>query len=348
MKKKYILIISVLSIIATIFVSLELLKSLFSIIINLASNEINYFDIFLLALSMLLIVFFLRSSRNFFKNLKNSPRKRAKNIAIIGMPKVGKTTFITTFITGLKDYFNNKFTVKITDSETIDILYSNLTRIKKGNNINKTSVGERRRYLFLVEKIQSTNDLSFDSDQYYIDDFAGELTNDLIESSANIENDQVTSYISWILNSDYVFIIFDMAKYCEKRYDYFIDCIGHIQSLVQKIESTSGKNNVFSDKKVMFIMNKIDIIYQKNMDIKNIKRLGYENYPEKFLEIKSAKNIDVKGSAKFTEKFKEDLKKFMKNLYPIIGNCEYSFYSSYFFVEQGNIGLDDVEEFLNE
>lgn len=273
------------------------------------------------------------------KRNKESPQT-FRYITIIGEPRSGKTTLITSL---LKALFETKLKTKgtklyIKGKKTISYYNENISRLEKGIPLEKTEDQNTTTVFIDVEKPAF---LGAKYSKMLIGDFPGEKSDSLVnEKSEFLRNDK--NFSTWIEQADaYVYVI-DVARYLLEGKKYTADSKAYIRSSWQTIlELNSHKRRSMKYKPLVLIFNKSDLIY---------RQLQNEN-PEKLdiisLGLKSEKLPEKIDLEKLDEEFvfkklTEDYEDLISYFYDQSVNFEKVYLSSFLTINKTLLGIQKL------
>jgi hypothetical protein len=243
-----------------------------------------FFCIIFIIIASLTIVF----SKN--RNLKE---KFTHNIAIIGLPQSGKTTFITsTFGAVMYGKINlSGYNAIVKGNSTIDRINQNLSLLDKGIPIGATTDQTLFAYRLNIEEQNPSFFRSSKEYQIEFGDFQGEMTEGLIDLETNIWRHD-SEFFNWIKDANAFVLIIDLGKYLLNKKDYVPEISKSLRSAWQKIlELNDYRKKEILKQPVILIFNKADLLVKyKNLSQSDIDNLAFSKY-DKLPEI-TYSNID--------------------------------------------------------
>jgi hypothetical protein len=192
--------------------------------------------------------------------IKNKEHIVPYNIAVIGLPRSGKTTLITTMFSEIFYHHVLSRNFAPRGTETIDKVNENLQLIKMGKSLGPTP--EQDVFAYRADLIRKK---LFFSTRYRISigDFAGEHSQSLSENS-KIAWLHETTFFKWVMEADaYIFVIDVAASLSEDANNYRAKLESDFMSVWQHLAEyhLEGKKSI-QYKKVALAFNKADIIFR--------------------------------------------------------------------------------------
>jgi len=258
---------------------------------------------------------------------KNLNKKEALmyNIAVIGLPKSGKTTFITSMFGAV---MHGKIRLKGYDAilkgnSTIDKVNENLSLLDKGIPIGSTT--DQTLFAYRVNIEENSSHFLRPKKEYQIEigDFQGEMTQELIDLKTNIWRHD-SDFFNWVKKANAFVFVIDLGYYLMYKKEYVADISKSLRSAWQKIiELNDNQIQKVSKQPVILIFNKADVLTNTNLSQSEVKYLAFSE--DKLPEMKY-EGIIIDTMVEIERDF-EDLINFFKI------NCKnfnYNFYSSFF------------------
>lgn len=247
------------------------------------------------------------------------------NIAIIGLPKSGKTTFITSVFGAVMSgkIKLNAYNAIVKGNSTIDRVNENLSLLDKGIPIGSTT--DQTLFSYRVNIEEKSSQILRPRKEYQIEigDFQGEMTQDLIDLKTNIWKHD-SEFFNWVKNASAFVFVVDLGHYLIDQNAYIAEISKSLRSAWQKIvELNDNQINRISRKPVVLIFNKADILV----------RPGYYTHSQiEYLAFSEEKLPEVKYSDIEDSMTKEIIDDFENLINFFQGNCKnfsYNFYSSF-------------------
>ncbi|MDM8569266.1 GTPase domain-containing protein [Thiotrichales bacterium HSG1] len=241
----------------------------------------------------------------------NGKLPRAYSIAIIGFPKSGKTTLITTI-------FGELFTNKILNIstiprglETIERINSDLSRLEIGKTLGPTT--DQDLFAYRIDVIRG----KFFKQRYKVEigDFPGEDTEKFTERFGDWFHE--TPYFKWAMEADAFIFVVDIADILDEQLvkQNVAKTSQAIRAAWQRLgEYHLEGNKNLKQKSVLLVFTKSDLFgitpnaIQESAVLKQISQLGFEEIPE-------AKEIDsekLQEGIVYTEKLFANLISYLK------------------------------------
>lgn len=222
---------------------------------------------FLLSMLFGVYAFFI-----FSKMKKNT--KKAHDIAVIGFPQSGKTTFITTLFHQMQ--YNNVFNIKIDiRGTTIDRVNEDIRKIEIGQRLGATTDQDRFAYRFDMPK----SNLFKETIKVEIGDFRGENTESFYRDFGQWLHK--TPFFKWVMQADAFIFVVDVANVLLDK-QYKAQMITSITAAWQHITDYHIESKKRVDKNsVSIIFTKSDLLYIDKSDAEIIQTLGFKEFPEK-------------------------------------------------------------------
>jgi len=248
------------------------------------------------------------------------------SIAVIGLPKSGKTTFITSMFGAV---MHGKIRLKgynaiLKGNSTIDKVNENLSLLDKGVAIGSTTDQTLFAYRVNIEETASHFLRPKKEYQIEIGDFQGEMTQELIDLKTNIWRHD-SDFFNWVKNANAFVFVVDLGYYLMYRNEYVADISKSLRSAWQKIiELNDNQIPKVSKQPVLLIFNKADVLsYGFSLSKSEIQHLAFSE--DKLPEIKYS-NIDIAAAKNAEEDFADLINFFNINC----KNFSFNFYSSFF------------------
>jgi hypothetical protein len=186
------------------------------------------------------------------------------NVAVIGLPRSGKTTLITSMfqVIFFQRFFANRLVPR--GSETIDRVNKNLETIQLGRALGPTA--EQDLFAYRVDKRVSIG-LFKRTYRIAIGDFAGEYSDKLADEK-NYKAIYETTFFRWVMEADAYIFVLDMAAYLRDQQNYIARVGSEFRAAWQRLVDyhLEGEKNI-RNKKIAVVINKCDVI-ARNMDYK--------------------------------------------------------------------------------
>ena len=248
------------------------------------------------------------------------------NIAIIGLPKSGKTTFITSMF-GAVMYGKinlNGYNAIVKGNSTIDRINENLSLLDKGIPVGSTT--DQTLFSYRVNIEEKTSPVFRLRKEYQIEigDFQGEMTQDLIDLKTNIWKHD-SEFFNWVNNADAFVFIVDLGYYFIDKNAYIAEISKSLRSAWQKIvELNNNQITTISKKPVVLIFNKADVL----LDVSNSasdQRINFLAFSKN--ELPEVKYLDIEES--MTKEILDDFDKLINFFKMNCKNFNFNFYSSF-------------------
>lgn len=158
------------------------------------------------------------------------------NIAVIGLPRSGKTTLITSMFQMI---FYNRFLsrrVVPRGTETIDRINRDAETIRMGRSLGPTA--EQDIFAYRADLTKNRFGVFKNTYQISIGDFAGEYSLKMAEVSGDDKSNQwlhQTSFFKWIMEADAYIFVFDIAAYKRDGEEYLARIEGDFRSAWQHL-----------------------------------------------------------------------------------------------------------------
>lgn len=183
---------------------------------------------------------------------------RAHQIALIGFPKSGKTTLITTFFGDIfrKNYYRKKVTLR--GQGTIERVNRDLELLESGKTVQPTTEKDIFTY-----RADVTTDRIFFSRRYKVEigDFPGENTVDFTKKYGDwIHN---TPYFKWVVDADVFVFVIDLAFVLTDSLDqpYRAKISKAIRAAWQSITDVqSDRGGNLRGRKIVLVFSKADLL----------------------------------------------------------------------------------------
>jgi hypothetical protein len=280
------------------------------------------------------------------------------NIAVIGLPRSGKTTLITSMFQAIffHKFLSSRFTPRGT--ETIDKVNENISIIKMGKSLGPTP--EQDIFSYRADLNFKRFFLNYNY-RISIGDFAGEYSESLTDNK-KISWLHETTFFKWVMEADAFIFVIDVAAYfSENQDDYVTRVESDFRSVWQHLAEyhLEGKKSIKS-KKVAIVLNKFDILLRlkdRNFpldmpddmkkrslrtDMVELSKLGFsKETPDVIVVLET----DVRKSAERIEKSFEPIRKYLS--YQSKYTEEFCV-SSFAFIEHENnpLGIRQLIEFI--
>lgn len=252
----------------------------------------------------------------------------AYNIAIIGLPRSGKTTFITSLFGAIMHgkIKMNDYNVVLKGNATIEMVNENLSLLDKGVAIGATTDQTIFSYRVNLEEKYSSFFRSQKAYNVEIGDFQGEMTRDLIDLNTKMWRHD-SDFFNWVKDADAFVFIVDLAQYLKNDKEYIADISKSFRSAWQKIlELNSMQVHKMQGKPIQIIFNKADVLvdsYEYLISDK-IDSIAFARKGEMLPKIRY-ENIDSEKAKEISEQFSDMLNFFCYNN----KNVNSCFYSSF-------------------
>lgn len=251
----------------------------------------------------------------------------AYNIAIIGLPKSGKTTFITSLFGAIihGKIKMNDYDVLLKGNATIEMVNENLSLLDKGVAIGATTDQTIFSYRVNLEEKDSSFFRAQKAYNVEIGDFQGEMTRDLIDLSTKMWRHD-SDFFNWVKDADAFVFIVDLAQYLKNEKEYIADISKSFRSAWQKIlELNSMQVHKMRRKPIQIIFNKADVLVDSyEYPINKIDSIAFARKGEMLPKIRY-ENIDSEKAKEISEQFSDMLNFFCYNS----KNVNSCFYSSF-------------------
>ena len=258
---------------------------------------------------------------------KNIDKKDAitYNIAILGLPKSGKTTFITSLFGAVMHgkIKLNGYNAIVKGNSTIDRINENLSLLDKGIPIGSTT--DQTLFAYRVNIEEKSSHILRPRKEYQIEigDFQGEMTQDLIDLKTNIWKHD-SEFFNWVKEANAFVFMVDLGFYLMDKKTYIAEISKSLRSAWQKIiELNDNQIDKESRLPIILIFNKADVLTAYDVSPSGIKYLAFSE--DKLPEMKYST---------LTDKIKLEVEKDFDDLINFFTiNCKnfsYNFYSSFF------------------
>jgi hypothetical protein len=261
----------------------------------------------------------------------------AYNVAIIGLPKSGKTTMITTLFASIMYNRVNlkKYYVSLKGNSTIERVNENLGKLEKGIPIGSTN--DQTLFAFKVDVVSKRK---FFPKEYKVEfgDFPGEASTELVlnENNVWIHNSE---FFTWVKKADSFIFTIDLGQFILHRGGYVAEVSKSIRSAWQLILSN---NEYIKDiAPIALVFTKADLFKyysDEQMSEKEILDVAFSDNKLPFVE-----NDIVKGEL---ERFKRDVIHDFDNLIRFFSltskNTKVVFISSFIEYEKYKLGFEEL------
>lgn len=199
------------------------------------------------------------------------------NVAVIGLPRSGKTTLITSMFQAI---FYQKFLadrVILRGAETIDRVNQNIETIKLGMALGPTP--EQDMFAFRID-ISVRNWLFNKIFRTAIGDFAGEYS-DKLSGEETTKTLRGTTFFKWVMEADAYIFVFDVAAYMLDSKAYLARIESEFRSMWQHILEyhVEGKKSI-RNKKVALVANKCDMWKRSVENVSAVKSDTRDTAPD--------------------------------------------------------------------
>ena len=222
------------------------IKILITLVISLAASilslliiniqSINRLDFIVLFLAIIIIVIFSIMLIIFFSRNIDKKDALVYNIAIIGLQKSGKTTFITSIFGAVMHgrIQLNGYNAIVKGNSTIDRINENLSLLDKGVPIGSTT--DQTLFAYRVNIEEKSPQILRPRKEYQIEigDFQGEMTQDLIDLKTNIWKHD-SEFFNWVKNASAFVFVVDLEHYLIDQNAYIAEISKSLRSAWQKI-----------------------------------------------------------------------------------------------------------------
>lgn len=240
---------------------------------NIFTFEKTLWLIFIIVAFVILIAFAI-----FIIYIKNLNKKDAKmyNIAIIGLPKAGKTTFVSTMVAAMQ-YGRiklNGYKPVFNDNATIDRIEENLSRLEKGEPIGSTDDNTLFLFRFEIREDDTYKLRPRKEFQIGIGDFQGQMTEKFIDEKTNIWK-QDSDFFNWVKKANAFIFTVDLGYYLLDKKNYIPEITKSLKSAWQKIVKLNDNQiNEILKKPVVLLFNKEDIL-SRNFTPSQIDKMAF-------------------------------------------------------------------------
>ena len=253
------------------------------------------------------------------------------NIAIIGLPKSGKTTFITSLFGAVmhgKIKLNGYHAI-VKGNSTIDRVNENLSLLDKGIPIGSTT--DQTLFAYRVNIEEKSSHIFRPRKEYQIEigDFQGEMTQDLIDLKTNIWKHD-SEFFNWVKEANAFVFVVDLGYYLMDKKTYIAEISKSFRSAWQKIiELNDNQITKISRQPVILIFNKADVLTTYGLTPSEIKYLAFSE--DKLPEMKY-ENLDINTKIEVEKEFDDlinffdiNCKKFNHNFYSSVFSDKYEY-----------------------
>jgi GTPase SAR1 family protein len=239
----------------------------------------------------------------------NSTLPISHSVALVGLPRSGKTTIITSLfgeIFARKTLYKD-FQASLTGESTIKRVNSDLARLERGLTLGPTEDQSTFAY-----KTKITLTRFFVTRTYKIEfgDFPGEYSKDFLDSQFDLI--QSEEFFKWVLSADAIIFVVDLGPYLDlnKRKKYVAEMSASIRSAWQKIlNAHEDGERVARKMPVAMVFSKVDLEerirkIESVSDIQSlIAKLGYgDESPEPIvLDSVITKRLEAEVEKSFTD-----------------------------------------------
>lgn len=190
---------------------------------------------------------------------KNLPL--AHNIAVVGYPRSGKTTLITSLFSEIFSRNISNISITPRGEETIRRINDDIARLESGRDLGSTT--DQDLFAYRAEMVTGQNIFA---KRYKIEigDFPGEYSEEL--ATKDVEWLHELPYFKWVLNADAFIFIIDSAHiaYDHNNLEYRHKITSSFRAAWQKLKDHhyDGKNSLLK-KPVAIVFSKIDLLITK-------------------------------------------------------------------------------------
>lgn len=188
-----------------------------------------------------------------------SEDKISYNIAIVGFPRSGKTTLITTLFAAVmyRKIKLNRYNPVLKGNATIERINENITKLEKGVPIGSTT--DQTRFSYRIN-LNTKSKLSSRNYNVEFGDFPGEDTEDFINKETGTWKHE-SEFFGWIREADAFIFVIDLGTYVLNPIDYKAQISGAIRAAWQNILDFNEKQqNSLRRKPLILVFNKCDIL----------------------------------------------------------------------------------------
>lgn len=190
---------------------------------------------------------------------KNLPL--AHNIAVVGYPRSGKTTLITSLFSEIFSRNISNISITPRGEETIKRINDDIARLESGRDLGSTT--DQDLFAYRAEMVTGKNIFA---KRYKIEigDFPGEYSEEL--ATKGVEWLHELPYFKWVLNADAFIFIIDCAHivYDDNNLEYRYKITSSFRAAWQKLKDHhyDGMNSLLK-KPVAIVFSKIDLFITK-------------------------------------------------------------------------------------
>ncbi|GGK64955.1 TRAFAC clade GTPase domain-containing protein [Amphritea balenae] len=184
----------------------------------------------------------------------------AHSIAVIGLPRTGKTTLVTSIFAEIFSARMRRISLTLRGDETIKKVNDDIARLQRGEELGPTT--DQDLFAYRADMVTGS---SIFSRRYKVEigDFPGEDSEELA-SSTDIDWLQKTPFFRWAIEADAFLFVVDASQLIsgdKKAIDYTIHTINSYRASWQKIKDhySDGLNDLKS-KPITLVFTKIDAL----------------------------------------------------------------------------------------